>query len=95
MVQNPAPQEEAPQQPVAEEPVQEGGRRKRKSRSQSGGKRKMNAYMVAKEKARKGGAASFNYEGQNLPQKKDKDWYGYLLQKEINNFIYKICIYEI
>ena len=72
MVQNPAPQEEAPQQPVAEEPVQEGGRRKRKSRSQSGGKRKMNAYMVAKEKARKGGAASFNYKGKTYHKKKTK-----------------------
>lgn len=67
MIQNQAPQEEAPQ-----EPVQEGGRRKRKSRSQSGGKRKMNAYMVAKEKARKGGAASFNYKGTTYHKKKTK-----------------------
>lgn len=67
MVQNPAPQ-----QPAAEEPVQEGGRRKRKSRSQSGGKRKMNAFMVAKEKARKGGAASFNYNGKTYHKKMTK-----------------------
>ena len=41
-------------------------------KTQTGGKRKMNAYMVAKEKARKGGAASFSYKGKTYHRKKLK-----------------------
>ena len=57
----------------AEEPSesQDGGRR-RKRKKKSGKKRKMNAFMVAKEKARKGGAESFSYKGKTYRKKKLK-----------------------
>ena len=45
-----------------------GGKRKK----QKGGKRKMNAFFIAKEKARKGGAASFQYKGKTYHKKKLK-----------------------
>ena len=49
---------------------QDGGRRRRKKKG--GKKRKMNAFMVAKEKARKGGADSFSYKGKTYKKKKLK-----------------------
>jgi len=62
-----------PPPPPAAEPENApvvGGRRKKRKKSM--GKRKMNAYMVAKEKARKGGAASFEYKGKTYYKKKTK-----------------------
>ena len=49
---------------------QDGGRRRRKKKG--GKKRKMNAFMIAKEKARKGGADSFSYKGKTYKKKKLK-----------------------
>ena len=53
---------------------QDGGRRRRKKKGKkkSGKKRKMNAFMVAKEKARKGGAENFQYKGKTYKKKKLK-----------------------
>ena len=48
---------------------QGGGRRRKKK---GGKKRKMNAFMIAKEKARKGGAESFSYKGKTYKKKKLK-----------------------
>ena len=46
------------------------GRTKRKKGSK--GKKKMNAYMKAKEKARKSGAETFTYNGTTYKQAKTK-----------------------
>ena len=66
----PEPQEETTNAETAK--AQTGGKCK-KSKAQKGGKkRKLNAFIVAKEKARKGGAESFVYNNKTYHKKKLK-----------------------